>query len=93
MQLVEARQAAGLTQAQLARRFGVSQSQVATVERLGYEAHTLTTLLRYVQALGGNFALEVQIRHIPHLAQSAEVAGRRRLARSPARHAISNPPA
>lgn len=75
LQLVEARQAAGLTQAQMAERLGVSQSQIAKVERHGYEAYTLTTLRRYVQALGTDFALEVQIKHIPHTEQIAGVAG------------------
>jgi DNA-binding XRE family transcriptional regulator len=75
LQLVEARQEAGLTQAQMAERLGVSQSQVAKVERHGYEAYTLTTLRRYVQALGTDFALEVQIRHVPHAAHLTEVAG------------------
>ena len=66
LQLVEARQA---------RRLGVSQSQVAKIERRGYEAYTLTTLRRYVQALGQDFALEVTIRHLPHREQIAEPVG------------------
>src|SRR6266571_1947230 len=52
LQLVEARQAAGLTQAQLAKRLGVSQAQVARIEKQGYDAYTLNTLRRYAQALG-----------------------------------------
>jgi DNA-binding XRE family transcriptional regulator len=52
LQLVEARQAAGLTQAELAERLGVSQAQVARIEKSGYDAYTLNTLRRYVQALG-----------------------------------------
>ena len=59
--LVEARQAAGLTQAELAERLGVSQAQVARVERKGYDSQTLTTLRRYVKALGDDFALEVKV--------------------------------
>lgn len=65
LQLVEARQAAGLTQAQLAARLGVSQSQVARIEKRGYEAYTLTTLRRYIQALGDDFCLEVRVHHVP----------------------------
>jgi DNA-binding XRE family transcriptional regulator len=65
LQLVEARQAAGLTQAQMAERLGVTQSQVARIEKRGYEAYTLTTLRRYVQALGDDFCLEVRVRHVP----------------------------
>src|SRR5947199_7964869 len=61
LQLVEARQAAGLTQAELAERLGVSQAQVARIEKRGYDAYTLTTLRRYVAALGEGFGLEVTI--------------------------------
>ena len=61
LQLVEARQAAGLTQVELARRLGVSQAQVARIEKRGYDAYTLTTLRRYVQALGAGFRLEVAV--------------------------------
>lgn len=63
LQLVEARQAAGLTQVEVAKRLGVSQAQVARIEKRGYDAYTLTTLRRYVEALGGGFQLEVTIRH------------------------------
>ena len=62
LQLVEARQAAGLTQRQLAERLGVSQAQVSRIEKRGYDAYTLNTLRRYVQALGNGFSLEVQVR-------------------------------
>jgi DNA-binding XRE family transcriptional regulator len=65
LQLVEARQESGLTQAQLAERLGVTQSQVARIEKRGYDAYTLTTLRRYVQALGDDFLLEVRVRHVP----------------------------
>lgn len=62
LQLVEARQVAGLTQAQLAERLRVSQAQVARMEKRGYDAYTLTSLRRYVQALGEGFELEVRVR-------------------------------
>jgi DNA-binding XRE family transcriptional regulator len=62
LQLVEARLAAGLTQKQLAERIGVSQAQVARIEKEDYDAYTLTTLRRYVAALGDEFELEVKIR-------------------------------
>jgi DNA-binding XRE family transcriptional regulator len=63
LQLAEARQAAGLTQAELAHRLGVTQAQVARIEKRGYDAYTLTTLRRYVHALGEGFTLEVRVRH------------------------------
>lgn len=62
LQLVEARKAAGLTQEQVAKRLGVSQAQVARIEKQGYDAYTLNTLRRYVEALGDEFSLEVRVR-------------------------------
>lgn len=62
LQLAEAREAAGLTQTQVAQRLGVSQAQVARLERKGYDAHTLNSLRRYVEALGEGFSLEVRVR-------------------------------
>src|SRR5437867_2696751 len=61
LQLVEARQSAGLTQEQLAEKLGVSQSQVARLEKRGYDAYSLSSLRRYVQALGEGFSLEVKV--------------------------------
>lgn len=65
LQLVEARQAAGLTQAEVARRLGVSQAQVARLEKRGYEDYSLNSLRRYVKALGEGFRLEVHVRATP----------------------------
>ena len=62
LQLVEARQAAGLSQRELAKRLGVSQAQVARIEKRGYDAYTLTSLRRYIQALGEGFSLEVKVK-------------------------------
>ena len=64
LQLVEARQVAGLTQKQMAERLGVSQAQVSRIEKRGYDAYTLNTLRRYVDALGEGFSLEITI-HYP----------------------------
>lgn len=62
LQLVQARLSAGLTQAEMAERLGVSQAQVSRIEKEGYDAYTLNTLRRYVRALGDGFSLEVRIR-------------------------------
>ena len=62
LQLVEARQAAGLTQVEMAKRLGVSQAQVSRIEKRGYDSYTLKTLRRYVEALGEGFSLEVRVR-------------------------------
>ncbi|MCC7449581.1 MAG: XRE family transcriptional regulator [Anaerolineae bacterium] len=62
LQLVEARQAAGLTQAELAKRLDVSQAQVSRIEKSSYDSYTLNTLRRYVAALGEGFSLEVNVK-------------------------------
>lgn len=74
LQLVQARMAAGLTQTELARRLGVTQSQVARIEKRGYDAYTLKTLRRYVDALGEGFSVEVKI-HSPAERQRAVATG------------------
>lgn len=51
LQLAEARQQAGLTQQQVANRLKVSQAQAARIKKRCYDAYTLNTLRRYVQAL------------------------------------------
>ena len=61
LQLVVARHAARLTQKQMAARMGVSQAQVARIEKEGYDVYTLTTLRRYIEALGDGFGLEVRV--------------------------------
>ena len=58
------RLAAGLTQAQMAERLGVSQAQVARIEKKGYESYTLNSLRRYVLALGEGYALEVKVKRL-----------------------------
>ncbi len=49
---------------ELAKRLGVSQAQVARLERRGYDAYTLSSLRRYVEALGGDFQLQVSVHRI-----------------------------
>jgi DNA-binding XRE family transcriptional regulator/predicted RNase H-like HicB family nuclease len=53
-----ARQAAGLTQAQLARRVGVSQQQVAKLERPGANP-SIATLSKVADALGVRVELDL----------------------------------
>ena len=65
LQLGEARQALGLSQRDLAERLGVSQPQVARLEKRGYDAYTLNSLRRYVEALGEGYSLEVKVRRRP----------------------------
>lgn len=64
LHLVEARQAAGLTQKELAERIGVSQAQVARMEKSGYSSYTLSSLRRYLAALGENYVLNISVERI-----------------------------
>lgn len=64
LQLVEARQSAGLTQKELAERIGVSQAQVARMEKSGYDSYTLNSLRRYLAALGNDYVLNISIGRI-----------------------------
>jgi ribosome-binding protein aMBF1 (putative translation factor) len=61
LQLVEARQSAGLTPKELAERIGVSQAQVARMEKAGYDSYTLNSLRRYLAALGNDYVLNISI--------------------------------
>jgi predicted transcriptional regulator len=51
MDLRTLREAAGLTQGELAAKVDITQSQLSKVERR--EDHRISTLRRYVKALGG----------------------------------------
>lgn len=59
--LKEARRQAGLTQAQLARRLGVSQAAVAKLERLGANP-TVDTLDDALWATGHRLTLDAPVR-------------------------------
>lgn len=66
LQMIEARQAAGISQQEIADRLGVSKSKVAQIERKGYATMSLSAILDYIHALGPGFSLEVKI-HVPPL--------------------------
>lgn len=50
-----------MTQVEMARRWGRSQSQVARMERSPIESVTLRTLQAYVDALGGRLRVLIDI--------------------------------
>ena len=59
-QILKARVAAGLTQAQIAKRIGTTQSAVARLESAsGRHSPSLATLRRYAQALGCKLELRL----------------------------------
>jgi predicted transcriptional regulator len=57
-ELVKARLRAGLSQAELARRMGTSQSAIARLES-GQTLPSTKTLLRYAEATGSRFHLRL----------------------------------
>ena len=57
----EARTAAGLTQAGLARKVGTTQSVISKLESADYDGHSLTMLRRIAAALG----MRVRIAFVP----------------------------
>jgi len=61
-QLVSCREARGLSQREVGNRMDVSQPAVSAIER--YDANpTLSTIERYVLAVGGHLVLEVRVPH------------------------------
>lgn len=55
MDLRALREAAGLTQEELAQRVAITQSQLSKLERR--EDHRISTVRRYVEALGGELEI------------------------------------
>ena len=55
MDLRAVREAVGLTQGELAQRIEITQSQLSKMERR--EDHRISTLRRYIEALGGNLEI------------------------------------
>jgi predicted transcriptional regulator len=66
-QLRELREAVGLTQVELAETLDVSQNRVSRLEHGDIERTQVDTLRRYVEAVGGQLHVEVEIgdRRIP----------------------------
>jgi len=56
--LRELREAAGLTQAQLAERIGVGQRQVSKIEHGDLDSAKISTVRGYLEAVGGSLAIE-----------------------------------
>jgi ribosome-binding protein aMBF1 (putative translation factor) len=56
----EAREAAGLTQAQLAKKIGTTQSVISRLEDADYEGHTLKMLERIAEALKRRIVIHLE---------------------------------
>ncbi len=55
--LREARKAASMTQVQLAKAMGVSQNRVSRMENGDVDTMTVSSVRRYVEAVGGELSL------------------------------------
>jgi transcriptional regulator with XRE-family HTH domain len=60
-QLKELRQAAGMTQTELADVMNVAQNRVSQIERSGTERSRIETLRRYAEAVGGTLSVEIAV--------------------------------
>lgn len=69
-QLVEARRKANLTQAELAKRMGIHQSQISRLEREGNTLYEIFTVQRYLAALGTGYKVKIVIESPMRNAQS-----------------------
>ena len=56
----QAREAAGLTQAQLAKKIGTTQSVISRLEDADYEGHTLKMLERIAEALKQRIVIHLE---------------------------------
>jgi len=56
--LREVREAAGLTQAQLAECIGVGRRQISKIEQGDLDSVRVGTVRRYIEALGGDLTVE-----------------------------------
>jgi len=57
-QLIQLRKSAKLTQAQLAKKLGISQQAIARLESLSYKGHSLSTLQRVADVLHKKLRLQ-----------------------------------
>lgn len=60
-QLRELREAANMTQVELAALLNVSQNRISRIEKGDIERSQVDTLRRYVEALGGRLKVEVEL--------------------------------
>ena len=65
------RELAGISQAELAKRLGVAQSEVSRLERR--KDHYISGLRRYIEALGGELAVVIEVGEISYRVDEEEV--------------------
>ncbi|MEX2580781.1 MAG: helix-turn-helix transcriptional regulator [Verrucomicrobiales bacterium] len=59
LQIVRLREAAGISQKELAARIGTTQQQISRLESASYEGHSLKMLRRVAEALGARVKVEL----------------------------------
>ena len=55
--LAKLREASGLSQAELAKKIHTSQAQISRLESADYEGHTISTLKKYLRAVGASMSI------------------------------------
>ncbi|MGO4745776.1 helix-turn-helix domain-containing protein [Serratia quinivorans] len=65
LRLAMLREELAVSQVELAKRLGISQPSVANLEKRGSEIK-LSSLKRYIEAMGGTLSLEVQLPNGQH---------------------------
>jgi transcriptional regulator with XRE-family HTH domain len=83
VKLAELRQVKRLTQAQMAKKLKIDQSNVSRIERGSFDPIEIRTLRRYVEALGGELEIRVKIDEVSQRLIDSEYEKKleRRLAR------------
>ena len=56
-ELAKLREASGLSQRELAAKLHTSQAQISRIERENYEGHTISTLRKYLRAVGASMSI------------------------------------
>lgn len=79
LNLADLREARGVTQAQLADMLGVSQPAVSKIEHGNV---SFSTLVRYVQALGGHLELKASFPEHPEHEVAVDIVSNREAARA-----------
>lgn len=83
VKLSELRQVKGLTQAEMAKKLKIDQSNVSRIERGSFDRIEIRSLRKYVEALGGELEISVKIDDISQRLIDSEYEKKleRRLAR------------
>ena len=55
--LAKLREASGLSQREVAEMLHTSQAQISRIERADYEGHTISTLKKYLRAVGASMSI------------------------------------